>query len=194
MDGKSRICFLGENGAGKTTLVKVIMGLLEPSTGFVTRDHGARFALVNQHHADQLDLSMSPLAFMHSKFPGDGSYGHEQELRKQLAQCGVTSELQTTTIQCLSGGQRSRVALAATSMSRPHVLIMDEPTNNLDIESVAALADAVSSFPGGVILVSHDQTFVGKVATEIVLVGDGKVKKLESFKAYCKKVMSQINV
>lgn len=194
IDGKSRVCLLGENGAGKTTLVKVIMGMLEPTKGFVTRDHGARFALVNQHHADQLDLSMSPLAFMHSKFPGDGSYGHEQELRKQLAQCGVTSELQTTTINCLSGGQRSRVALAVTSMSRPHVLIMDEPTNNLDIESVAALADAVSAFPGGVILVSHDQTFVGKVANEVFLVGSGQVQKLDSFEAYCKLVMSKIKL
>mmetsp|Transcript_41752 Transcript_41752/g.104344 ORF Transcript_41752/g.104344 Transcript_41752/m.104344 type:complete len:753 (+) Transcript_41752:38-2296(+) len=192
IDGKSRICLLGENGAGKTTLVKVMMGLLDTTKGFVSRDHGARFALVNQHHADQLDLSLTPLAFMHQTFPGDGSYGHEQALRSALAQTGVYSELQTTVINCLSGGQRSRVALAVTSMQKPHVLVMDEPTNNLDIESVEALADAVAGFPGGVILVSHDQTFVSKVAKEVMLVGGGKVTKLESFEAYCKQVMKKV--
>jgi len=192
VDGKSRICLLGENGAGKTTLVKVIMGILEATKGFVARDHGARFALVNQHHSDQLDLSLTPLAFMHQTFPGDGSYDHEQNLRKALASTGVYAELQTTQISCLSGGQRSRVALAVTSMRAPHVLVMDEPTNNLDIESVEALADAVSAFPGGVIVVSHDQTFVSKVATEVMLVGDGKVTKLESFEAYCKQVLKRV--
>jgi len=192
IEGGSRICLLGENGAGKTTLVKVIMGQLEATKGFVSRDHGARFALVNQHHADQLDLSLTPLAFMHQTFPGDGSYGHEQNLRSALAKTGVYSELQTTVISCLSGGQRSRVALAVTSMQKPHVLVMDEPTNNLDIESVEALADAVAGFPGGVILVSHDQMFVSKVAKEVMLVGDGVVKKLESFEAYCKQVMKRV--
>jgi len=192
VDGKSRIVLLGENGAGKTTLVKVIMGLLEPTKGIVERDGGARFALVNQHHADQINLDLTPLHWMVTQFPGDGSYAHEQDLRKQLAQCGVTSELQTTRASCLSGGQRSRVAMAAVSFRRPHVLIMDEPTNNLDLTSVEALSQAVASFPGGVILVSHDQTFVSAVAKEVWVVGDGIVKKAESFEAYRKQILKAL--
>ena len=84
----------------------------------------------------------------------------------------------------LSGGQRSRVALAAVSYVEPHILVLDEPTNNLDLESVAALADAVEAFKGGVILVSHDQYFVGRVAKEVWLVAKGAVKKVESFDKY----------
>jgi len=71
---KSRIVLLGENGNGKTTLVKLIMGELQPSDGDVHRSPHARFAVVNQHHADQIDLSLTPLEFLRSQFPGDGSY------------------------------------------------------------------------------------------------------------------------
>lgn len=74
LDSLSRVCLLGENGEGKTTLVKVLLGDLEPMAGTVRRDRGARVALVNQHHADQLAYDMTPLAFMLTKFPGDGSY------------------------------------------------------------------------------------------------------------------------
>ena len=84
----------------------------------------------------------------------------------------------------LSGGQRARVALAAVSYAQPHVLILDEPTNNLDLESVAALADAVESFKGGVILVSHDQYFVTEVANEAWVVAGNRVKQVESFAKY----------
>ena len=76
-------------------------------------------------------------------FPGDGSLAHAQEIRSHLAGCGVSVAQQTVPAGALSGGQRSRVALAAVSFSRPHLLVLDEPTNNLDLEAVAALADAV---------------------------------------------------
>eukprot|EP00531_Pseudo-nitzschia_arenysensis_P006693 CAMPEP_0116142696 /NCGR_PEP_ID=MMETSP0329-20121206/15048_1 /TAXON_ID=697910 /ORGANISM="Pseudo-nitzschia arenysensis, Strain B593" /LENGTH=777 /DNA_ID=CAMNT_0003637953 /DNA_START=23 /DNA_END=2353 /DNA_ORIENTATION=- len=194
---KSRIVLLGENGNGKTTLVKLITGMLEPTEGQVIRNPHARFALVNQHHADQIDLTMTPLQFLRSKFPGDGSYEHMQTLRGHLASCGVTSgssntasgaskvfDLQNTPSSALSGGQRSRVALAAVSFARPHVLVLDEPTNNLDLEAVAALAKCVQTFEGAVICVSHDQFFVQEVANEAWVVSGGAVTKIESFNAY----------
>lgn len=131
IDSSSRIVLLGENGNGKTTLVKLVTGHLEPTQGEVLRNPHARIAIVNQHHADQIDLSLTPLAFMRRRFPGDGSYEQDQRLRGHLAQCGVTSELQQTPALALSGGQRSRVAMAATSYEQPHLLILDEPTNNL---------------------------------------------------------------
>ncbi len=92
----------------------------------------------------------------------------------------------------LSGGQRSRVALAATSYTRPHLLVLDEPTNNLDLEAVEALADAVESFRGGVILVSHDQYFVSRVAKQVKVVGSGRVTDVESFEKYRKQQLSKV--
>jgi len=184
LDSASRVCLLGENGEGKTTLVKVLLGQLDPTSGVASLDRGARVALVNQHHADQLAFDKTPLAFMLEKFPGDGGAAHEREVRAHLASVGVSAAQQGTPSGALSGGQRSRVALAATSFAKPHLLVLDEPTNNLDLEAVAALADAVERFEGGVVLVSHDQYFVQRVARDVYVVGNGAVTKQESFQAY----------
>merc|ERR1711879_533077 len=105
-------------------------------------------------------------------------------LRSHLAQCGCGTEQQNVTAACLSGGQRSRVAMAAVSFERPHVLIMDEPTNNLDLGPIEALTESVANFDGGVVLVSHDQYFVSKVAKEVWIVANGAVKRVESFEKY----------
>lgn len=196
LTSKSRVVLLGENGVGKTTALKLIQGMLEPSRGEVFVAGGARVATVNQHHADQLDFTMTPLQFMLSKFPGSGSYDHEIELRSHLAQTGVPAELQTTLAAGLSGGQRSRVALAAVSYQRPHILLLDEPTNNLDLESVGALADCVRRFEGGVLIVSHDQYFVENCCAEgepeIYAVGDGDLSRVESFARYRAKAMKRL--
>jgi ATP-binding cassette subfamily F protein 3 len=184
VDSGSRIVLLGENGNGKTTLVKLMTGGLEPTEGDIRRNAQCRISIVNQHHADQIDLSMSPFEFMRSKFPGDGTNSHLDNLRSHLDRMGVPTVKQGVPAHALSGGQRSRVALAAVSYVEPHILVLDEPTNNLDLESVAALADAVEAFKGGVILVSHDQYFVGRVAKEVWLVAKGAVKKVESFDKY----------
>jgi len=191
----SRICLMGENGNGKTTLVKLMLGELSPTEGEIRRSNQVRFALVNQHHADQIDFDLTPLQYMLEKFPGDGSYAHEQSLRGHLSTCGVTGgdpDLQNVPTAGLSGGQRSRVALAAVSFVKPHVLFLDEPTNNLDLESVSALAEAVKSFKGAVVVVSHDQYFVNQVANEVWVVGESKVKRVASFDAYRKKQLQQL--
>jgi ATP-binding cassette subfamily F protein 3 len=228
---KSRIVLLGENGSkfpanpppspqpsscltlmhvltccadGKSTLLKLIMGELKPCEGEVRRSPHARYAIVNQHHADQIDLSMTPVQFLAKEFPGDGSYEHMQKLRGHLSSCGVTAgsnsaagskvlDMQNTPASALSGGQRSRVALAAVSFARPHIAIFDEPTNNLDLESVAALAESVQQFKGAVICVSHDQFFVNAVANEAWVVNNGKVRRVESFEAYRNRQLMVLN-
>ena len=129
-------------------------------------------------------------SFSQEKYPGNGSLDHEHTLRAHLAGCGVSAELQGTLIRGLSGGQRSRVAMAATSYAHPHVLILDEPTNNLDLEAVEALADCVEAFEGGVVLVSHDNYFVTRVAKLVLVVANGAVKKAESFHAYKRQVLA----
>ena len=192
---KSRIVFVGENGNGKTTLIKLLIGELDPTLGEIKRSPHARIALVNQHHADQIDFSKTPLEFMRDKFPGDGSYDHDLRLRSHLASCGVLGgnpDLQNIQAMALSGGQRSRVARAAVSYVKPHVLVLDEPTNNLDLESVAALADCVINFKGAVGVVSHDQFFVTQVADECYVVAKGAVRKAQSFQNYVDKQVAKI--
>ena len=100
--------------------------------------------------------------------------------------------MQNTPASALSGGQRSRVALAAVSFLKPHILVLDEPTNNLDLEAVAALAESVKKFQGAVICVSHDQFFVGQVANEAWVVSGGRVRQVESFSAYRNEQMKQL--
>jgi ATP-binding cassette subfamily F protein 3 len=191
VSSKSRIVLVGENGNGKTTLVKLLMGELEATEGEVIRNRGALFALVNQHHADQIDLKLSPLQFMKSKFPGNNSDAWEETLVKHLRECGVKLDQIHVAASALSGGQRSRVALAAVSFTRPHVLIMDEPTNNLDLSSVEVLAEAIERFAGGVVLVSHDQHFVSRIARETWIVGENAVRRAESFEAYRAELLSK---
>ena len=184
VDSKSRLVLLGENGQGKTTLVKVIANALKNTGGSVKRDHGARISVVNQHHAEQLKYDMTPLQFMLDMYKGDGSYNHEQGLRRHLSTCGVPTALQSIPSGSLSGGQRSRVAMAAVSYYKPHLIILDEPTNNLDLESCESLAKAISEFKGGVILVSHDQFFVEQVGKEFIAIENGRAVRFENFKKY----------
>ena len=173
-----------------------MLGTLTPTKGEVKLAQGLRVALVNQHHADQIDMEMSPLQYMLDHFPGDGTTDHVLNVRSHLANCGVTGndpDLQNVPAAALSGGQRSRVAMAAVSFARPHVLFLDEPTNNLDLESVAALAESVKTFDGAVVVVSHDQYFVSEVADEAWEVSGGAVKRIESFMTYRKMQLAQLS-
>jgi ATP-binding cassette subfamily F protein 3 len=179
VDTASRICLVGENGQGKSTLLRLLFGEFQPTKGEVVFNRHARIAMVNQHHADQINLSMSPLQFMKSAVPGNGSDAWHKFLRKELIGNGIDSSLVDLPAAALSGGLRSRLAIIAASVMRPHVLILDEPTNNLDANGVEALADAIERFAGGVVLVSHDYHFVSRVARDLWVLKDGHVKKCE---------------
>jgi len=194
VDTKSRHVLVGENGNGKTTLMKLLLGELQPTEGEVITNRSAKFALVNQHHADQIDLTKTPLQFVMSMAPGDRSESHSRFLRSELDKSGIATSLQDVPAAGLSGGQKSRLAMVAVSVMRPHVLFMDEPTNNLDVSAVEALADAVEKFEGGVVLVSHDKYFVSRVARTVWIVGDGKVEPCScGFDEYWAKMLCKVD-
>ncbi|GAA29224.2 ATP-binding cassette sub-family F member 3, partial [Clonorchis sinensis] len=159
----SRICIVGENGAGKTTLLRVLLGQLEPTSGMRHTHRGLRVGYFSQHHVDQLDLNLNSLEFLMRKFPSQ----NEQTYRSQLAGFNITDMLALQPIGSLSGGQKSRVAFAAMCMSNPNLLVLDEPTNHLDVETIGALSDALRSFQGGVVLVSHDERLIETVCNEV---------------------------
>lgn len=191
---RSRIVIVGENGSGKSTLLKLLLGQLHPTRGEVVVSRHARFAAINQHHADQIDLARSPFDFIRSKAPGDSSDSWHRHLRAVLMDNGIAESLLDVPAAALSGGLRSRLAMTAVSVMKPHVLFMDEPTNNLDVHSVEALADAVDRFEGGVVIVSHDNYFVSRLAKEVWTVDAGQVKRLEcGFEEYLAKLLCRID-
>lgn len=171
VDMSSRIAVVGPNGAGKTTLLKCLTGELAALGGVVYRHNKLKLAMFTQHHVDQLDMELSPIEQLAKLFPDLSN----EVIRGHLASFGITGNLSLRPNYLLSGGQKSRVALAAIVFKNPHILLMDEPTNHLDIDAVNALAVALNSYNGGLVIVSHDQHFVESVCTQICIVNHKKV-------------------
>ena len=167
----SRIGIIGPNGAGKTTMLKLLMEQLNPSKGFVQRHPRLRIAYFAQHHVDALELNLSAVSFMAKHYPGRS----EEEYRRHLGAFGIVGTLGLSKMSTLSGGQKSRVAFSILSLQNPHILVLDEPTNHLDIEAMDALIRALKEFNGGVILVSHDVTFLSETSDKLWLCQDGTV-------------------
>lgn len=165
IDLDSRIALVGPNGAGKSTLLKLIHGELSPTDGAVRRHSHLKMARYHQHLSDQLDFDLTPLEFMQQQFPED--FKDIEVARSAVGRYGLSGKQQVMPMKQLSDGQRCRVIFAWLIWTGPHLLLLDEPTNHLDIETIDALADAINSFNGGVLLVSHDFRLIGQVAQEI---------------------------
>lgn len=186
----SRVAVIGPNGAGKTTMLKLLIEQLSPSSGVVQRHPRLRIAYFAQHHVDALDLTMSAVSFMARHWPGR----NEEEYRRHLGAFGLVGTLGLSKMATLSGGQKSRVAFACLSLQNPHILVLDEPTNHLDIEAMDALVAALKEFNGGVILVSHDVTFLSQTSDRLWLCQEGTVNQFDgSIEDYKKQVLESAN-
>ncbi|CAG9858296.1 unnamed protein product [Phyllotreta striolata] len=164
IDLDTRLALVGPNGAGKSTLLKLLYGELTPSEGMIRKNSHLRIARYHQHLHELLDLDLSPLEYMMKEFP---DIKEKEEMRKIIGRYGLTGRQQVCPIRQLSDGQRCRVVFAWLAWQVPHLLLLDEPTNHLDMETIDALADAVSEFEGGMVLVSHDFRLISQVAEEI---------------------------
>ncbi|KAL5712991.1 ATP-binding cassette sub- F member 3 [Ranunculus cassubicifolius] len=171
IDLDSRIAMVGPNGIGKSTILKLIAGELQPSSGTVFRSAKVRIAVFSQHHVDGLDLTSNPLLYMMRCFPGVP----EQKLRGHLGSFGVTGNLALQPMYTLSGGQKSRVAFAKITFKKPHIILLDEPSNHLDLDAVEALIQGLVLFQGGVLMVSHDEHLISGSVGELWAVSDGRV-------------------
>ncbi|CAI5535767.1 unnamed protein product, partial [Closterium sp. Naga37s-1] len=181
IDLDSRLAIVGPNGIGKTTLLKLISGELKPTSGTAFRSPKVRMAVFAQHHVDGLELSKSPLLYMAHSFPGVP----EQKLRAHLGSFGLGGNLALQPMYTLSGGQKSRVSFAKITFHKPHILLLDEPSNHLDIDAVEALIQGLALFQGGVLMVSHDEHLISGGVDQLWAVDKGVAKPFSgTFKEY----------
>ncbi|MBX7084570.1 MAG: ABC-F family ATP-binding cassette domain-containing protein [Nannocystaceae bacterium] len=166
-----RIAILGVNGAGKTTLLKLLAGELRADGGEITLGHKTKLGYYAQHHADTLDPRRTVLETV-----AQGGELSNTRVRTLLGAFLFHDEDVDKPIGVLSGGERARVALARLLVDPGNVLLMDEPTNHLDLASSEALADALATFDGTIIFVSHNRSFVRRLATRIWNVEGGGVE------------------
>ena len=167
-----RIALVGENGAGKSTLLKMLAGVLAPDTGTRTVGHGVTLHYFAQHQAETLNPEHTILESL-----AEVSTTAETNFLRGLAGAFLFSGPdQKKPIKALSGGERNRVALARMLVEPANTLLLDEPTNHLDPASVDVLTDALTEFPGTIIFISHDPTFLTRISTRVVEIEEGNAR------------------
>jgi ATP-binding cassette subfamily F protein 3 len=188
IDDDDRIALLGANGNGKSTLAKLLAGRLEPMSGQVTRPQRLEIAYFAQHQLDELHPEDSAYEHLRRLMPDTP----EAKVRARAGAVGFSQALADTPAGQLSGGEKARLLLGLATFSGPHLTVLDEPTNHLDIDSRSALIAAINSYPGAVILVSHDRHLIEACADRLLLVADGRALPFDGdLDDYQKLVLSQ---
>ena len=167
---------IGPNGAGKTTLVRLLTGQERPDAGSIKVGDTVKQAYVDQLRAS-LDLSKSVFEAVSGGYEQIELGGRLVNARAWLSRFGFRGEDQQKKINELSGGQQNRLNLALTLRSESNLLFFDEPTNDLDVNTLRALEESIESFAGSAVVVSHDRWFLDRLATHILAFeGDSKVE------------------
>jgi ATPase subunit of ABC transporter with duplicated ATPase domains len=174
-----RTGILGANGAGKSTLLGLIAGTVEPDSGRVKRGKTVRLAMLDQQ-AGRLaelanDLVREVIGRLKTNYRVDGKDLTPAQLLERL---GFHRDQLSARVGDLSGGQRRRLQLILTIMDEPNVLILDEPTNDVDIEMLSATEDLLDSWPGTLIVVSHDRYLLERVTDQQYAIFDGRLRHL----------------
>jgi ATP-binding cassette subfamily F protein 3 len=195
---RSRVGLIGRNGAGKTTLVRVIAGMLEPDNGSADMPRGARLGYLAQEApsgaatpfetvlaADveraallaESETSHDPdrLGEVHDRLMAIDAYTAPSRAAQILVGLGFDEEAQHRSLDSFSGGWKMRVALASLLFSQPDVLLLDEPSNHLDLEAVLWLEDFLKAYPATIVLVSHERDFLNNVVDHILHLDRGKL-------------------
>ncbi len=174
--GGGRIGVLGVNGAGKSTLIKTIAQELQPLAGEFRPSKGLSIGYFAQHQLDMLDMQATPL--MHLQRIADPNI-REQELRNYLGMFGFSGDVVNSPITPFSGGEKARLALSLVVWQKPNLLLLDEPSNHLDVETREALATALAEFEGSVLMVSHDRHLLRTTVDSFWIVADGTVAEFD---------------
>jgi len=173
IDPDDRIALLGKNGNGKTTLARLLAAQLTPMEGAMNASGKMSVGYFTQYQVEELDTGDTPLEHMTREMKG----ATQGAVRAQLGRFGFSGDRAIQKVGSLSGGERARLALALITRNAPHLLILDEPTNHLDVDSREALVQALNSYSGAVVIVSHDRHMIELVADRLVLVDDGRAQE-----------------
>ncbi len=177
-----RIGLVGANGVGKSTLLKVILGELEPKSGKVKRGTKLEVAYFDQLR-DQLDLTKTVMDNLAEGRESININGKERHVMSYLGDFLFSPKRVRSPVSSLSGGERNRLLLARLFSKPSNMLVLDEPTNDLDIETLELLEEMLANYPGTVLLVSHDRAFLDRVVTSC-LVFDGQGHITDSVGGY----------
>ncbi|MFT5178536.1 MAG: ATPase subunit of ABC transporter with duplicated ATPase domains, partial [Alteromonas macleodii] len=175
LEAGQRLAIIGENGAGKTTLLKCLVNDIEPTAGSYKWAENAAIGYIPQDNAKYFAEDITMFEWM-SQWR---SPKHDDlQIKGMLGRLLFTSDDFNKRVQVCSGGEKNRLLFGKLMLQDINVLVMDEPTNHMDMESIEALNNALYKFDGTVIFVSHDREFVSSLATQIIEIKD---KKLNHF-------------
>jgi ATPase subunit of ABC transporter with duplicated ATPase domains len=167
-----RIAVIGENGAGKTTLMRCLQGDLTPDNGEVKWSENHKIGYYAQDHAVDFEKDMNLFDWM-SQWRREGD--DEQSIRSFLGRMLFSSDDIKKQVGVLSGGEQGRMLFGKIMMATPNIILMDEPTNHMDMESIESLNMALEQYEGTLIFISHDREFVSSLANRILEIKDGKI-------------------
>lgn len=170
----ARIGIIGHNGTGKSTLIKMIIGEYIPDKGSITIGDTVNIGYFSQE-CEGMDTSQRVIDYIKDTAENIQTNNGVVTASKMLERFLFTPELQWNKIEKLSGGERKRLYLLKVLMTAPNILILDEPTNDLDIETLTILEDYLDKFNGAVIAISHDRYFLDKMTTEIWALNDSGI-------------------
>ena len=170
-----RIGLIGPNGSGKTTLLRLLVGELEPDAGTIRRGTRLQVAYYDQQR-EQLDPDATVADSVNEGNSTVTVHGQPRHIMGYLADFLFPRERALSPVRSLSGGERNRLLLARLFARPANVLILDEPTNDLDIETLELLEELIGDFEGTVLLVSHDRVFLDRIVTStLAFEGNGRV-------------------
>ncbi len=171
LDPRERLGIVGPNGAGKTTLLDVLAGMSKPASGQVTVGTTVQIGYYRQHPAE-----LDPQARVREVIAGPHRQPDWTDAR--LAESfWFDTDAQWAPVELLSGGERRRLQLLTVLAAKPNVLLMDEPTNDLDLATLRSLEDFLEDWPGALVVVSHDRAFLERVAVDALVVDEGRAKR-----------------